>query len=476
MDRTSEVVLCRKCDPKHLMKLSTFEWISGSIIFILLFGAALVYSQVNKAYCGDGSCQNGEQKNCFADCEWCGDNICQSTEIKVCSQDCDWCGDNYCQSDESCSSCSKDCGTCETQSYCGDGICNSGECQLGCAKDCNSIDCQNGICEKELGETCINTPNDCGCGISSSCNPNTGICESITCGNGVCDGNENPLSCSEDCKTAYVPIALDSTSNIPVLLIHGHSANEQDTIDYSNINTFFNFQNKLEVDGYVNKGILLASAKESAVEFGAWGKLGKTVVVRTTYYLGVYDDRGTVIGTEDEKAITVYADRIKQVIERLQQYTGKNKVIIIAHSMGGLVAREYIRKYGGDNVAMLITIGTPNHGIYGTLSNLCSIGHEGPECTDMAAGSPFLTQLNKDETPGNTQYITLEGNCCADGSYFTDEVVRVNSVSLNGANNLVIPGKEVPGPYLTFHSDLTNPSKVPEVYSAILKELQNSVN
>ena len=110
----------------------------------------------------------------------------------------------------------------------------------------------------------------------------------------------------------------------------------------------------------INKGILLPSAKKEDIQESLWSKLDKPISIRTTYYLGVYDKIGAVIGTEDEKSISTYAVRIKETVDILKSYTGKNKVIIIAHSMGGLVAREYIRKYGSQNVDTLITIGIQN--------------------------------------------------------------------------------------------------------------------
>ncbi|MFV9507904.1 MAG: lipase/acyltransferase domain-containing protein [Oscillochloridaceae bacterium umkhey_bin13] len=50
-------------------------------------------------------------------------------------------------------------------------------------------------------------------------------------------------------------------------------------------------------------------------------------------------------------------------IERAKQRSGASKVILIGHSMGGLVSRSYIQgsHYAGD-VAQLITLGTPHRG------------------------------------------------------------------------------------------------------------------
>lgn len=54
---------------------------------------------------------------------------------------------------------------------------------------------------------------------------------------------------------------------------------------------------------------------------------------------------------------------LKPWIERAKQRSGQKQVILICHSMGGLVARSYIQSeaYAGD-VAHLITVGTPHRG------------------------------------------------------------------------------------------------------------------
>ncbi|MBW2980301.1 alpha/beta hydrolase [Candidatus Woesearchaeota archaeon] len=468
------------------MKISENEIVVVFIIVLLVSGSGYLFFIANKPYCGDGICQENEVELCFADCDWCGDGICQEDEGGICSLDCDWCGDYFCQAEESCSACAKDCGSCEADSYCGDLICNPGECGLGCDKDCGLVDCQDGLCESELGENCVTAPNDCRCGVNGRCNTKTRRCEIITCGNGRCDANENPMNCPADCKEEYIPQeSVDPNTDLPIILIHGHSAKENEDVDYSNINHFLEFQNKLEKDGlYINKGILLPSAREESVGAGLWGKLNKPVCVRTTYYLGVYDDRGSIIGVEDEKDISAYSDRIKKTIDTLKHYTGKNKVIIIAHSMGGLVSREYIRKYGSGSVEVLVTIGTPNHGIIGGENIIapavgCSFSHPGLECYDMVEGSPFLTRLNSgDETPGRTRYLTITGKAkkgmihvagvvpyypCGKTELYHDDVVCSTSVPLQGAKNLAYTGERFKHTYMLY------PLTTPEVYDRIIE-------
>jgi triacylglycerol esterase/lipase EstA (alpha/beta hydrolase family) len=49
-------------------------------------------------------------------------------------------------------------------------------------------------------------------------------------------------------------------------------------------------------------------------------------------------------------------------IEEICRQTGRQKLIIVGHSMGGLVTRAYLRDHGAARVARVITLGTPHRG------------------------------------------------------------------------------------------------------------------
>ncbi len=49
-------------------------------------------------------------------------------------------------------------------------------------------------------------------------------------------------------------------------------------------------------------------------------------------------------------------------IEEICRQTGREQLIIVGHSMGGLVARAYLRDHGAGRVARVITLGTPHRG------------------------------------------------------------------------------------------------------------------
>lgn len=57
-----------------------------------------------------------------------------------------------------------------------------------------------------------------------------------------------------------------------------------------------------------------------------------------------------------------YVPRIKNAVNELCKETGCNQVIIVAHSMGGLAARAYLRAEEDARIAKVITLGSPHNG------------------------------------------------------------------------------------------------------------------
>jgi triacylglycerol esterase/lipase EstA (alpha/beta hydrolase family) len=49
-------------------------------------------------------------------------------------------------------------------------------------------------------------------------------------------------------------------------------------------------------------------------------------------------------------------------IEEICRHTGQDQIVIVAHSMGGLVARAYLRDHSAHRVRRVITLGTPHRG------------------------------------------------------------------------------------------------------------------
>ena len=66
--------------------------------------------------------------------------------------------------------------------------------------------------------------------------------------------------------------------------------------------------------------------------------------------------------TQDVRAV---AARLDALIERTCEETGYERVHVIGHSLGGIVARYYVQRMGGDRrVHTLCTLGSPHAGTY----------------------------------------------------------------------------------------------------------------
>jgi triacylglycerol esterase/lipase EstA (alpha/beta hydrolase family) len=93
-------------------------------------------------------------------------------------------------------------------------------------------------------------------------------------------------------------------------------------------------------------------------------------------------------------AIDSLVDPLAARIDELLAITGRGQVVLVTHSMGGLVARAYLRDHGGAKVARLVTLGGPHHG-----SVHAYLG-AGVNARQMEPGSPWLELLARSEANG----------------------------------------------------------------------------
>jgi len=61
-------------------------------------------------------------------------------------------------------------------------------------------------------------------------------------------------------------------------------------------------------------------------------------------------------------SIDWFAQQVAHKVDAILAATGARRVVVVAHSMGGLVMRAYLRDQGGAKIARLVTIGTPHEG------------------------------------------------------------------------------------------------------------------
>jgi triacylglycerol esterase/lipase EstA (alpha/beta hydrolase family) len=123
------------------------------------------------------------------------------------------------------------------------------------------------------------------------------------------------------------------------------------------------------------------------------------------------------------------ASQLATEVKRVLAATGASKVDIVAHSMGVLSSRYYLKNLGGTAYVddFVSTAGT-NHGT--SVASWCAWLYT--SCAEMYTGSSFLTALNSgDETPGSVSYASYWSNC--------DEALTPDTTAiLSGATNVEV--------------------------------------
>ncbi|MGB7480135.1 MAG: alpha/beta fold hydrolase [Burkholderiaceae bacterium] len=96
-----------------------------------------------------------------------------------------------------------------------------------------------------------------------------------------------------------------------------------------------------------------------------------------------------------------YVPLLHRTIEALCAASGQPRIVVLAHSMGGLAMRAYLRQHGAARIARVITLGTPHHGTalanYGIGVNTREMGWRG--CAGQGRPSAWLETLAAAESP-----------------------------------------------------------------------------
>ena len=292
------------------------------------------------------------------------------------------------------------------------------------------------------------------------------ITESLPIELGITFG-EPPLQCCVFgvCKACCAECI---NENFPVVFLHGHALSKDVSYEYS-LDVFNDIQDGLEEEGYLNAGaISLYTSRETPS--GLWGLMNVPLTIRLSYYFDRFQnpDNYVLVQTKSDN-IDVYALRMKELIELVQEKTGKAKVNIVAYSMGGLVARRYMQIFGSEKVNMLIMIGTPNHGVVGDVADYCDVLGEDRECKDLNADSLFINKLNSGKLP-DIPLHNIVGTGCIMGSDQGDGVALEKSAWLDGATNYIVKGECTT--FGKLHNDLLDFEKHPEVFDIVKKALK----
>jgi triacylglycerol esterase/lipase EstA (alpha/beta hydrolase family) len=182
-------------------------------------------------------------------------------------------------------------------------------------------------------------------------------------------------------------VLFDDAATLPVLLLHGYGCNS-----------------------------------------GFWQHLGRRLTVARISHASV--DLFPV--TAD---IDAYSAQVEAAAAALLAASGATQLIIVAHSMGGLVARAWLRNCPGalDRTARLITLGSPHHGT--VLANL-GVGANARQMRRSRAGeaSAWLRDLDAGESAAaRARMVSL-------WTHHDNIVAPQTSSCLDGAVNIAIAG------------------------------------
>ncbi|MHB0978233.1 MAG: lipase/acyltransferase domain-containing protein [Minisyncoccota bacterium] len=144
------------------------------------------------------------------------------------------------------------------------------------------------------------------------------------------------------------------------------------------------------------------------------------------------------------------ANKLKETIDKIKFQTEATKVDLLVHSMGGLVAKDYIKKFGNDSVENFIDLATPHNGapksfetiMYGETdvailnqNIIKSISQNMPSVYELLPSQKYF-----DDTDQNYRYYVFDGVNNADRLTFEQTKSYLKTA---GRNSLLVDRADV---------------------------------
>jgi pimeloyl-ACP methyl ester carboxylesterase len=151
--------------------------------------------------------------------------------------------------------------------------------------------------------------------------------------------------------------------------------------------------------------------------------------------------------------IRASAELVARKVESIAAQTSVEKVDVVGHSMGGLVALYYVKRLGGDKrVRRLVLLGTPAHGTWSALLGLFT-APLGLASLQLLPGSPFLRDLSNTPLPKGVDVVSVGA--------LRDWLAPLSSTILDGVRHLSLP---------TGHTGLLIDAEVADKVAELLRE------
>jgi triacylglycerol esterase/lipase EstA (alpha/beta hydrolase family) len=101
--------------------------------------------------------------------------------------------------------------------------------------------------------------------------------------------------------------------------------------------------------------------------------------------------------------IRAAAELLGRHVEEICERTGSDRVDIVGHSLGGLIARYYVQCLGGDlRVRTLVTLGTPHSG-----TSAAPLANAHPIVRQMRPGSQVIEELARPAPGCRTRFVSF---------------------------------------------------------------------
>ncbi|HVV75596.1 MAG TPA: alpha/beta fold hydrolase [Mycobacteriales bacterium] len=124
------------------------------------------------------------------------------------------------------------------------------------------------------------------------------------------------------------------------------------------------------------------------------------------------------------------AKHLGETIETICEQTGYERIHVVGHSMGGLIARYYVQRLGGDaRVHTIVTLGTPHRGTHA--ARLLPAG----VCRQLIPGSEVLEELEAPAPTCQTRFVCFWSDI--DALISPKESARLDHPDLTARNILV---------------------------------------
>ncbi|MFE0734049.1 esterase/lipase family protein [Streptomyces sp. NPDC058855] len=134
------------------------------------------------------------------------------------------------------------------------------------------------------------------------------------------------------------------------------------------------------------------------------------------------------------------AEVLGRRVEEIRERTGHDEVDVVGHSLGGLIARYYVQRLGGDTrVRTLVTLGTPHAG-----TTVAPLADAHPLVRQMRPGSEVLRELAEPAPGCRTRFVSFWSDL--DRVMVPVETARlrhadlvVHDVRVSGIGHLALP-------------------------------------